>query len=120
MGPLGIEFLDEGVEAGLLLKAVHTGRTRCFLLQRKVHALVAAILLRVTRLDALDADAEAQPPDGQLGEVEKGIGAGEGDAIVGADCVWQAALAKELLEGGNDGLFADRCGGTCQPKFFSL
>jgi len=35
-----------------------------------MHALVAAVLLRMARLNALDADAEAQPLDRQLGEIE--------------------------------------------------
>jgi len=42
-----------------------------------MHALVAAVLLRVAWLDALDGDAEAPSANGQLGEVEQGIGAGE-------------------------------------------
>ena len=61
-----------------------------------MHALVAAILLRVARLDPLDLDAEAEPPDRKLGEVEQGIGTCEGNAIVGADDLGQA----ELLERG--------------------
>ncbi len=50
-----------------------------------MHALMAAVLLRMAGLDALDADAEPEPPDGELGEAEKRIGTGEGDAVVGAD-----------------------------------
>jgi hypothetical protein len=30
-----------------------------------------AILLRMTGLDAFDADAQTQPPDGELGKVEQ-------------------------------------------------
>ena len=46
-----------------------------------MHAFVVAILLRVSRFDALDGDAEPQPPDGEFGEVEQAIGSGKGDAI---------------------------------------
>jgi hypothetical protein len=47
-----IEFVNEGVEAGLLLKAVHAWRTRSFLFQGEVHALVSSVLLRMAWLDA--------------------------------------------------------------------
>jgi hypothetical protein len=33
-----------------------------------VHALVTPVLLRLARLDALDRDAEAQPPDRELAQ----------------------------------------------------
>ena len=63
MRAFGVELADEGVEAGLLLEAVHARRAGGFLLQGQVHALVAAVLLRMAGLDALDGDAEPQPPD---------------------------------------------------------
>ena len=49
-GPKGlsrgcVELLDEGIEAGLLLQAVHAGRAGRLLLEGEVHALVAAVLL---------------------------------------------------------------------------
>ena len=100
MRPFGIELVHEVVEAGLLLQAVQAWRAGGFLLQGEVHALVAAVLLRMARLDALDGDAEAQPPDRELGEIEQGVGTGEGHAVVGADGQRQAALAKQPLEGG--------------------
>ena len=52
-----------------------------------MHALVAAVLLGMTWLDALDGDAEAEPPDRELGEIEEAAWAGERHAIVGADGV---------------------------------
>jgi hypothetical protein len=36
-------------------------------------------------LDPLDLDAEPVTPDRELGEVEQGIGTGQGRAVVGAD-----------------------------------
>ncbi len=60
---------------------------------------MASVLLRMARLDALDIDAQTEPPDGKLGEVEEGIGAGEGHAVIGADGGRQTALAEQVLEG---------------------
>jgi len=54
VGPLGIELRLEGVEASLLLEAVVAGRAGRFLLESEVETLVAAVLLRVARPDALD------------------------------------------------------------------
>jgi hypothetical protein len=59
----GIELVHESVEAVLLLQAVCAGRAGCFPLEGEVHALVAAVLLRMAGLDAFDCDAEAEPPD---------------------------------------------------------
>jgi hypothetical protein len=46
-----------------------------------MHALVAAVLLGMAWLDALDLDAEAKPPDRELREVEKGVGTCEGTPL---------------------------------------
>lgn len=85
VGPLVVVDGDEAIEPALLLPEVGRGRFGRFLLQGEVHALVSAILLRAAWLDALDLDAEAEPPDGQTAEAEQGIGAGEGAAVVGPD-----------------------------------
>ena len=71
MGPLAIEFLYERIEASLLLQTVHAGWPGGFVLERQVHALVAAILLRVAGQDALDVDLltrAACAPNGYWGE----------------------------------------------------
>jgi hypothetical protein len=39
--------------------------------QGEMHAFVAAILLRMAKLDALNANAEAKPPDGKFAEVQQ-------------------------------------------------
>jgi hypothetical protein len=71
-----------------------------------VHTLVAAVLLRVTGLDALDLDAEPEPPHGELGEVEQGIGTGEGNAVIGADGLGHPELLENGFEHGESvGLF---------------
>jgi len=105
VGALGVEFLDEVVEARLLLEWVAAWRAGCLFLQGEVHALMAAILLRMAGFDAFDVDGEPQLPDGELGQGEEPIGAGEGNAIVGPDRLGQAALAKELFECSDDGDF---------------
>src|SRR6187431_3297754 len=108
MGPLEIELLNEDVEALLLLQRVPARRPGGFLLEGEVHALVAAVLLGMTRLDAFDLDTEAQPPDRELGEIEQAIGAGKGHSVVGANGQRQTTFAEESFEGRDGGIFA--CG----------
>jgi hypothetical protein len=69
-----------------------------------------AILLRLTGLDAFDRDAQTQPPDGELGEVEQRVGRGEGNTVVGADAARQAALFKQTLKGGKSKSFRRNLG----------
>src|SRR5205814_4262207 len=90
------------------LKAVHAWRAGGLLFERQVHALVTTVLLRVTGPDALDGDAQTQPPDRQFGEVEQRVRAGERHAVVGANGRRQAALEEQLLESGDGGVFAGR------------
>jgi hypothetical protein len=45
MRTLGIELFDEGVEPALLLQEILPCRTRGFLLQSPMHALMPAVLL---------------------------------------------------------------------------
>src|ERR1700680_1455696 len=50
-----------------------------------MHALVAAVLLRMSGLDALDTDSQAQPPDRELREAEERVRARKGHAVIGAN-----------------------------------
>jgi hypothetical protein len=58
--PLIVVVVDEVIELGLLLQEVVAGRLGGLQLQGQMHALMAAVLLRVAGLDALDLDAEAE------------------------------------------------------------
>ena len=85
MRALLVVAIDEVVEARLLLQHVLRGGLGSLLLEREVHALVAAVLLGVAGTDALDADAQAQPPHREFGEIEETVRTGERHAIVGPD-----------------------------------
>src|SRR5688500_13682736 len=65
-----------------------------------MQAFMTAVLLRLTGFDALDADAQAQPPDGEPGQAEQRPGCGERRAVVGADRTWQAEVLEGALEDG--------------------
>ncbi len=58
--------LDELIEALLLLQEVERGGLGRLFLEGQVHAFMASILFGMSRLDALDLDAETQPPDREL------------------------------------------------------
>lgn len=73
MRPLGVELVDEGVEAFLLLDGVAGGRPGGMLLQGEVHALASTVLLGVSEFDALEPQAEAEPPAGELGQTEEAV-----------------------------------------------
>src|SRR5262249_1283214 len=87
-------------EAGLLLEHVGGGWLRGFRLQGEMHAFVAAILLGMTRLDALDVDAEAEPADGEFAEAVQRVGGGKGHAVVGPDGLREAKFLEGALEDG--------------------
>jgi len=63
-----------------------------------MHALVAAILLRMAGLDALDVDTQPQPPYRKLAQAEQRMAAGEGHAVVSADGFGQAKFLEYPLE----------------------
>jgi hypothetical protein len=57
MGSFVIEFLEEGVELGLLLQDVGARWASGFFFQGQMHALMPAVLLGMTGPDALNGDA---------------------------------------------------------------
>src|SRR6516164_5426196 len=63
-GSLVVVAVDEVIEPGLLLQEVFGGRFGSLQLQGQMHTLMSAVLLRMAGLDALDLDAEPEPPDG--------------------------------------------------------
>ena len=93
-----IVYVQERIKALLLLQEVEGGGFGGFFFQGQVHTFMAGVLLRLAGLDAFDADAELQPPDGKPAESEQGMGAGEGNAVIGADGVGQAEGLEGVLE----------------------
>src|SRR6266568_381256 len=55
--PLVVELLEKIIEFALLLQTVHARGTSGFGFERKMHALMPTVLLRMTGLDAFDGDA---------------------------------------------------------------
>lgn len=68
-----VVYPDELVELLLLLQEVVSGRLGGFSLQRQVH-LMAPVLLRMSGLDAFDADPKSLPPHRQSAQAEQGVG----------------------------------------------
>ena len=98
MRTLIIVAVDEVVELGLLLQEVFASRLGGLQLKRQMHAFMAAVLLWVARLYALDLDAQPEPPHGQFGQIEEGIGTGKRNAVIGADGFGQAELLENSLK----------------------
>jgi hypothetical protein len=71
--PFVVEDLDKAVKAGLLLQKIGGGGFGGLFFQSEVHAFVTAVLLGMARLNALDANAETQPPDGELAQVKQSV-----------------------------------------------
>jgi len=77
---------------------------------------MAAVLLRMAGADALEDDAEPQPPDRQLREIVEPVRAGEGQAVVGADGKRQSAFGKHPREGIEDAAFTGRLEGLAAQE----
>jgi hypothetical protein len=72
--PLGVKLFREGVEAVLLLQAVHARRTGGFLLEPAMHALVAAVLLRLARLMRSISMPSLSHQTASLGRLKSALG----------------------------------------------
>ena|SRR5580698_942358 len=70
-----------------------------------MHALVAAVLLRMPRLDTFDADTEPQPPDREFAQVEQRLSGSERNAVITADVGGQAALSEKSFKHGESIVF---------------
>ena len=79
-------------------RKLRSGRLGGFFLQGEMHAFVAAVLLRMAGLDPFDANAQAQPPDGEFAQMKQGVRGSEGHAVIAADVGGQAALLKKPLK----------------------
>ena len=62
-----------------------------------VHIFRSAILLGITRSDALVGDAELKPPNVKVSETVNACGS-KGGAVVAADRVGKAVLSKQAQE----------------------
>ena len=66
MRPFGVEDLDEVIEFALLLEEVGASRFCGRQLEGEVHALMPAVVLRVSGFDPFYGYAEPEPPHRQF------------------------------------------------------
>ena len=99
MGPFGVVLLAKLIEDLLLARAGALHRLDRAALHRAMHALMRPILLRLAWVNALMHDAEAQPPDVQIGQPVTRL-RGERHAVVGRDGPREPVLAEGALEAG--------------------
>src|SRR3979409_1893498 len=65
-----------------------------------MHAFVAAVFLRMTKLYAFNADPQPEPPDRELAQVEQGVGGSEGNTVIAANVGRHAPLLKKPFKHG--------------------
>src|SRR5882672_8213192 len=87
----------EAVEARLLLGQACRRRLGRVVLERAMHALMPAVLLRLGRLDPLRPDSKLDPPQRQCRQPARRR-RGKGRSVVRADRPRQAELAERLIE----------------------
>src|ERR1700681_1885994 len=69
---------------------------------------MAAVLLRMARLDPFDADAQPEPPDREFAQVEQSVSGSEGHSVIAADAGGHAALLKKPFKHGERVVFPGR------------
>ena len=97
MRALQVVFDPESIEGALLRLAGVPGRRSCLALQGQVHPFVTAILLRLSRVDSFDANAQANQPDRKLAQTAQSC-RGEWRPVIAADRFRQPKLAERRLE----------------------
>lgn len=70
----------------------------------------------MARADALDGDAQTQPPYRKLRKLKQSVRGSEGNTVIGTDRPRQAALAKEALKGPKCKFFAVGFQGLTQQQ----
>src|ERR1700674_882365 len=70
-----------------------------------MHAFMAAVWLRMARLDAFNANPQPEPPDREFAQVKQGVCGGEGNAVIATNVRRQAALFKKPLKHGKGIVF---------------
>ncbi len=88
------------IETALLLQGVGRGGLGGLALEGEMPPLVPTVLLGIPGLNAIDLDAEPEPPDGKRAQAIEGVGRGEGHPVVGADRLGQAEFLEGAFEDG--------------------
>lgn len=103
MRALLVVLAPEQVKGLLLEEEVRPGGHGGLQLQREMHSLVLAVLLRLSGNDALEPNAEPEQPDRERRETT-GAGRRERRAVVGPDRGGETELAKRGVEHAADGV----------------
>src|ERR1700693_1131258 len=99
MRPLFVVLPAETIEGALLRAQGAPGRLGRGRFEGAVHPFMAAVLLRLARLDALRHDSQLEQPHRQLTESPE-RDAGEWNAIIGADRTRQSIVTEHRFETG--------------------
>ena len=81
MRALVVVLVDEVLEFGLLLEQIGRGWLGGGLFEGQMHPFMATVLFRVAGLDALDLDAQAQPPHRRRLRLYRAFGLAKGTPL---------------------------------------